>query len=83
MGYTQGKIDSNLCGDRDGFEDQFIALLVAIEVGQTRSSSLGELTYAKKRARELNRLDWTVTDGARERSSNRRRSKGRAMAVVL
>lgn len=46
----------------EGFENQFIALLAAIEVGHQASSSL-EDTLAKKRARDLKRLDWSVKDG--------------------
>lgn len=67
----------------DGFEDRFIALLAAIEVGKMNSASLGELTLAKKRARELKRLDWIVIDGTSAKSSNGGRLKGRALDVVL
>lgn len=64
----QGKGDAKLYGD--DFEDQFIALLAPLGVVQNQpSSSLGG-TSAKKRARELKWLDWSVRDGMGERSSN-------------
>lgn len=58
-----------------------IALLAAIEAGQTFSSSPSELNSAKKRAQELKRFKWTVNDGVGERSSNRGKLKGRATDV--
>lgn len=65
----------------DGFEEQFIALLAAIEVGQHQAnSSLGDTT-AKKRARELKSLKWSVKDGMAERSSNWGKFKGQASKV--
>ncbi|KAG6657749.1 hypothetical protein CIPAW_04G112700 [Carya illinoinensis] len=67
----------------NGFEDQSIALLAALEAGQTHSSSPGEINSAKKRARGLKGLNRTVNDGIGERSSNHGRSKGGAMDVVL
>lgn len=55
-----------------GFEEQFKALLVAIEVG--RSSAL---KLASKKERELRRLECSINYDTKEGSIGRDRLKGR------
>lgn len=59
----------------DGFEDQFITLLAAIEAGHTHSSS-SELSTTKKQARELKRLNWIVNEGVVGERSSLWKNKG-------
>lgn len=57
MGTKQGKEEIQHCVGIiiDGFEDQFVALLIGIEAGQMNSKD--EFSSAKKRARELKRTN--------------------------
>lgn len=58
-----------------GYEEQFMALLTAIEVGHTQSKKSGS-----KKRRELKRLTWSLNY---EGSSSRERSKGKGIAYSL
>lgn len=54
----------------DGFEDQYITLFASIEVEENQASSSPGGISAKKRARELKKLVWSIKDEMGERSSN-------------
>ncbi|KAG6684306.1 hypothetical protein I3842_12G056500 [Carya illinoinensis] len=56
----------------EGYEEQFMALLTAIEVGHQQQRKTGS-----KKQRELNRLTWSMNS---EGSSSRERSKGKGLA---
>ncbi|XP_042970966.1 uncharacterized protein LOC122303308 isoform X2 [Carya illinoinensis] len=57
-----------------GYEEQFKALIIAIEAGQQGSVS--------KRERELRRLSWSINYDSKEGSASRGRNKGRVGSVV-
>ena len=61
----------------EGFEDQFIALLTAIEAGHV----LGTKSRSKK-SRELKRLTWTINHDDKGCSSSRGRTKGKTEPIV-
>ncbi|KAG6700305.1 hypothetical protein I3842_08G105600 [Carya illinoinensis] len=57
-----------------GYEEQFLALLTAIEAGHMIDKKMGS-----KKQRELKRLNWSLNEG----SSSRDRSKGKGTVVSL
>ncbi|KAF5466945.1 hypothetical protein F2P56_016823 [Juglans regia] len=57
-----------------GYEEQFKALIIAIEAGQHGTGL--------KRNRELKRLTWSINYDGKEGSASRTRNKGRAGTVV-
>ncbi|KAG6652775.1 hypothetical protein CIPAW_05G029900 [Carya illinoinensis] len=59
-----------------GFEKQFRALFIAINVGQFQSPR-----FAYKRNRELNRLTCSINYDGREGSTSKSRSKGKAVLI--
>ena len=57
----------------DGYEEQFIALLTAMEAGH-RQNKKGE----SKKSRELKRLMWSMNS---EGGSSRNRAKGKGLNI--
>ena len=57
-----------------GYEEQFKALIIAIEAGQNGAGT--------KRERELRRLTWSINYDGKEGSASRGRNKGRVGSVV-
>lgn len=45
-----------------GFEEKFMALLIAIEAGYVHFNSHSSLNFGSKRERELKRLTWAMND---------------------
>lgn len=57
----------------EGYEEQFMALLTAIEAGHQQQKKIGS-----KKQRELRRLTWSLNS---EGSSSRERTKGKGLAL--
>lgn len=58
-----------------GYEEQFMALFIAIEADHSQSKKLGS-----KKQRELKRHTWSMND---EGSSSRARAKGKGLGFPL